>query len=205
MILPGLLWLAGAAGCGSVFPEELVKLTEQGKSTTIESHTDFQTFEYNRSPGSGFESAPGDIVAATITRAADGHYELALDVLEGHATPYPQITWEQLESWNAESIDDASYDGFGSGWGSGDLTVRHLPVRTLTAAEMQRMLSVFAAVPVEYEYIEAMIDYYVFDDVRWDDRRLSGNPNYGYSETILYAKLEEIIRMLEDFRSAGEP
>ena len=203
-LLPGLLWLAGTAGCGSALPEELVKLTEQGKSTTTESHTDFQTFEYTRTPGLGFYTDAGAVSGAIITREPSGGYRLETRVWEGTDGADSRITWAGLlGDW--ESTGGGADDEWNSDWSWQNPTEQDLPPRELTAGEVQRMLSVFAAVPVEYEYIDALIDYYVLEDARWDNRSLSANPTYGYSETIAYPKLDEIVQLLEDFRSASEP
>jgi hypothetical protein len=188
------------------FPEELVKLTEQGKSTTTESHTGFQTFEYTRTPGLAFDTDPGAVSHAAITREPSGGYRLELRVWEGTDGAESRITWEELlGDWEWESTDDQTAGGRDFDWSSQSPTEQDVPPRELTASEVQRMLSVFAAVPVEYAYVDALIDYSVFEDVRWDDRSLSANPNYGYSETIVYPKLEEIVQMLDDFRRASAP
>jgi hypothetical protein len=204
-LVPGLLLLAGAAGCGAGLPEEWLKLTEQGKRTTIESHTDFQTFEYTRTAGMWLDAGPGALAHATITREPDGSYWLD-EVREGEGTggADSRITWDELlgdGEWDA--MGDGAYDAWISDLSWPNVSEQDLPPRQLTAGQVQRMLSIFAAIPVDYEYVESDIDYYYFEDVRWDERSLSANPSYGYCETIAYDKIEEIVQMLEDFRSAS--
>lgn len=205
-LLPGLILLAETAGCGPAgVPGDFLGLIEQGKTTTAESHTDFQTFEYTRTPGLGFDTDPDPVLHATITRMPSGGYWLEMRVWEGGADGESRITWEELlGDWEWESTDYQADSGWDSGWSWQIPTERDLPPRALTTSEAQRMLSLFAAVPVECEYVDALIDYCVYQDVRWDNRSLSANPNYGYSETILYSKLEDIVQMLGDFRSASQ-
>jgi hypothetical protein len=189
------LVLVTAAGCGTALPQEWSNLAGQDKVIGTESHKDFQTFEYTRWPGIGFYDVSGPVSDATITRQADGSYWLEIRVWDGDGGD-SDITWEELENtWEWDSVVD---------WVDTGDSDQALVLRALAADEVQRMLDVFGAIPVEYEFIAADIDYYMFEDVRWDDRSLSANPNYGYSETIAFAKVEEIVQMLNDFRSASE-
>ncbi len=204
VIHPILALLAAAAGCGAPIPAELLEFTDLEKTATTESHSDFRSFEYTCTPGLGFDAATDGISHATIAADAVGNYWLDISVWQGSGGD-SRVTWEDM-ILDSTGDPNSPVDAWSSyGWSWEEPVEQSAAFRALSAAEVLRMRSVFAAIPVEVEYVEAMIDYYEQEDVRWDARRLSANPNYGYSETIAYSKVAEIVDMLEDFRSASQP
>jgi hypothetical protein len=201
VFLPWLV-LMGTASCTGLGPPSILGPlgVEVGKSAATESYADFQTFEFTRTSGWNCLD-PGIVAEATITRGAGGSYQLELGISSDAADGESEWTWDDALGGAADwEVDGTNWT---CGYGLDVSAVRYLPVRALTAAEVQRMRSVFSAVTVEYEYVEADIDYYEIDRVRWDDRSLTANPTYGPSETIRYEDFEQIAQLLEDFRAAS--
>ncbi len=171
---------------------------ETEKYTTTESHADFATFEFTRTVGwSADDLEPGAIMSAVITHLGGGRYQLDMTVMEDNGDTY--VSWlESDDTWDTWGWDDFdTYDPYLA-------AEQALPSRELSAAEVQRMWSVFANVHVDHGWIEDMIDYYYWTDFRWDERSLSANPSYGDTENIAHASVNEIIAMLEEFRAASE-
>jgi hypothetical protein len=144
----------------------------------VQDLSDFQQFEFSRTPALGFCPPVDSVYSATIDQDEEGRLLLRISILEERTA----------------SVDDCESEILFSDCP----VVRELPARELTAEESDRLRSLLQTVAIETVlHFPVCVDPCCINYVRWDDFELTDHKSCGGAVPYLSLSYEEMDKIIE--------